>query len=344
MGRRPVSLRLGIVPAHGPAHYTAAVEHIGLARVYGLDAIWIEEHHDVGPYWPTPLLAIAALAPHLGPLGIGTAILVLPLHDPVHVAEQAAVLDQMTGGKLTLGIGLGDNDAEFALFRVPAGRRGSRAEEQIAIIRALWNGAPVSYHGRFYELSDAQLRVLPVQAGGPPIWIGGWGPRQLERAATIGDAWLPGPVGTFGEIRNRQSVYDGHVRAADGDPFARPRPLIRDIVIAQTAAAAWTLASESVLPAYRATYFESDHVLVGRDTSGDTIVDDRSLVEDRLIVGDPDTVTEELSRCVAAVGCSELVVRLKLPGLDPLQMTEMLHLFGRFVTPELRRIADRRHA
>lgn len=339
-----MSLRIGIVPAHGPSNVGHAIEHLRIANDYGLDSIWIEEHHDAGPYWPTPLLAIAALAPHLGGLSIGTAILVLPLHDPVHVAEQAAILDQLTGGRFTLGIGLGDNEEEFALFRVPARRRGSRAEEQIAIVRALWTGEQIDFDGVHYRLRGARLRTLPGQSGNPPLWIGGWGPRQLERAALVGDAWFPGPVATFGEIRERQVIYDDHVRASGHDPLKRARPLIRDIVLASTEAAAWQLASETVLVSYRQSYVESDHVLIGRETSGSSTEDDQDLAADRLIVGDPDTVALQLSRCVKDIQANELVVRLKLPGLDPAQMTGMLHLFGKYVAPEVRRSVERQRA
>jgi alkanesulfonate monooxygenase SsuD/methylene tetrahydromethanopterin reductase-like flavin-dependent oxidoreductase (luciferase family) len=329
-------LRFGLIPAHGPTHVEEAIKHVRLADDYGFDAIWIEEHHDVGPYWPTPLLAIAALAPHLGSLSIGTAILVLPLHDPVHVAEQGAILDVMTGGRLVLGFGLGDSTEEFAAFRVPAGRRGTRAEEQIAIIRALWRGETLEHAGRFYELHGVRLKTPPVQPGGPPLWIGGWGPRQLQRAATIGDAWFPGPVGTFSEIVERQAVYDDHVRSAGGDPLERARPLIRDVIVATNEARAWEIAEETVLPSYFDTYVESEHVLVGRETSGARVVDARDLATDRLIVGDPELVTSELARCVETLACNNLVIRLKLPGLEPTGMTEMLHLLGRDVLPALR--------
>lgn len=331
-------LRFGLIPAHGPHHVAEAIQHVRLAHEYGFDAIWIEEHHDAGPYWPTPLLAIAALAPHLGSLSIGTAILVLPLHDPVHLAEDGAILDVMTGGKLILGFGLGDSAEEFAAFRVPAGRRGARAEEQIAIIRALWGGETIDLDGRFYELHDVRLKSLPVQPGGPPIWIGGWGPRQLERAATIGDAWLPGPVGTFTDIVERQAVYDDHVRAVGGDPLARPRPLIRDVIVAETTERAWQIAAETVLPSYYETYVESEHVLVGKETSGARIADPRDLAADRLIVGDPETVTNELASCVEELRCDTLVFRLKLPGLEPPRMTDMLHVLGREVLPVLREV------
>ena len=333
-------LHFGLIPAHGPAYVDEAIRQVHLAEDYGFDAIWIEEHHDVGPYWPTPLLAIAALAPHLGRLSIGTAILVLPLHDPVHVAEQGAILDGMTDGRLVLGFGLGDNAEEFAAFRVPAGRRGTRAEEQIAIIRALWRGETLEHSGRFYELHGVRLKTPPTQPGGPPVWIGGWGRRQLRRAATLGDAWLPGPVGTLTEIVERQAVYDEHVRDAGGDPQARARPLIRDVIVAKTDEHAWSIAAGSVLPSWYDTYVESEHVLVGRETSGARIADPRDLAADRLIVGDPESVAEQLAHCIETLACNHLVIRLKLPGLEAPQMTEMLHVLGREVLPELREEAQ----
>ena len=186
-------LRFGLIPAHGPTHVEEAIEQVRLADEYGFDAIWIEEHHDVGPYWPTPLLAIAALVPHLGSLSIGTAILVLPLHDPVHLAEQGAILDVMTGGRLVLGFGLGDSAEEFAAFRVPAERRGTRAEEQIAIIRALWRGETLEHGGRFYQLQGVRLKTPPVQAGGPAVWIGGWGPAAAPTRCHARRCLVPGP-------------------------------------------------------------------------------------------------------------------------------------------------------
>lgn len=330
-------LKVGIIPAHGPAHLIEAIEQVRLAREYGFDSIWIEEHHDAGPYWPTPLLAIAALAPHLDSLAAGTSILVLPLRDPVHVAEECAILDQLTGGRFVLGVGLGDNAEEFAAFRVPAKARGVRFEEQVAIIRALWRGETLTFHGRFYELEGVQLKTQPLQPGGPPIWIGGWGPKALRRAATIGDAWLPGPVGTFTDVLDRQRTYDAHLLERGVGPLSRPRPLIRDVVVAESQAVARQLVHKTVLSAYHDTYVESDHVLIGRQASGTQITELHDLAVDRLTIGDPAAVAAQLSQYVEALDCDQLVIRLKLPGLQPAQMTEMLHLLGRDVLPELKR-------
>jgi alkanesulfonate monooxygenase SsuD/methylene tetrahydromethanopterin reductase-like flavin-dependent oxidoreductase (luciferase family) len=220
---------------------------------------------------------------------------------------------------------------------VPAKLRGARFEEQVAIMRALWRGETLSFNGRFYELEAVRLKTRPLQPGGPPIWIGGWGPRALRRAATIGDAWFPGPVGTFADVLERQRSYDAHLRERGVDPLSRPRPLIRDVVVAESDTAAWQLANETVLGAYREVYVESDHVLIGRKASGGRIGQLRELASDRFIVGDPMSVAEQLAHCIDQLDCNRLVTRLKLPGLAPVQMTEMLHLLGRHVLPELRR-------
>jgi alkanesulfonate monooxygenase SsuD/methylene tetrahydromethanopterin reductase-like flavin-dependent oxidoreductase (luciferase family) len=149
---RAPSVRFGVIPAHGPDYMAATAEHLKLCRDYGFDSVWVEEHHAEGPYWPTPLLAVAALVPYLEGLIIGTDVLLLPFYDPLHVAEQVAVLDRLTQGRFVLGVGLGDSSVESAAFRVPTSRKGARFEEQVAIIRALWKGDPVTFAGSFYDL------------------------------------------------------------------------------------------------------------------------------------------------------------------------------------------------
>src|SRR5919109_1115120 len=113
-------MRFGVIPAHGPQTIDEAIQQARLCEELGFDSLWIEEHHGHGSYWPAPLLALAALAPHTDRMQLGTNILILPLYDPVHVAEQFALLDLMTGGRMVLGASIGDSAREFALFRVQA--------------------------------------------------------------------------------------------------------------------------------------------------------------------------------------------------------------------------------
>ncbi len=328
-------MQFGVIPAHGPECLHETIEQVKLCEKLGVDSIWIEEHHARGPYWPTPLLALASLAPFTDHVRLGTDILVLPLHDPVHVAEQVAILDVMTRGRMILAVALGDNDSEFAMFRVRAARRGMAFEEQIRIIRALWTGKSVTFSGEAYHYENIRLPVIPVQNNAVPIWIGGWGPRQLERAARLGDAWMPGPVGDLPGVIERQSKYLQHVKARGEDPLNRARPLTRDLLVAETEEEAWQLAEKDLLPAYDRDYFESDHPLVGTQ-SGVRFANLHELARDRLIIGNPEGVTREAIRCIKLTQADHLIFRLKLPGISPDTITRMIQLLGTEVIPAIK--------
>ena len=341
VGSRPMArLKIGFIPIEGGEYYKEALEEVTRAEELGLDSVWMEEHHSVtNHYWPSPLTVLAGFATRTSRMMLGTDIIVAAFHHPVRLAEDIAMLDVMSAGRITLGIAIGYKPDEFALYGVDLEKRGARFEEQLAIIKGLWTQEHVSFKGAYYTV-DGRLEPKPVTRPHPPVWIGGWGRRQLRRAATLGDAWLPGPVGTLTEIVERQAVYDEHVRDAGGDPQARARPLIRDVIVAKTDEHAWSIAAGSVLPSWYDTYVESEHVLVGRETSGARIADPRDLAADRLIVGDPEGVAQQLAHCIETLACNHLVIRLKLPGLEAPQMTEMLHVLGREVLPELREEAQ----
>jgi alkanesulfonate monooxygenase SsuD/methylene tetrahydromethanopterin reductase-like flavin-dependent oxidoreductase (luciferase family) len=131
---------------------------------------------------------------------VGSAILLLPLYQPVLVAKQLADLDSRSGGRLTVGVGVGGEfPQEFEAVGVPRAERGARTDEAIDLLRSLWAGGPVTHHGRFWHLDGAELRpVTPpgadgaaMQAGGPPILVSGRKEAAMRRAAARGDGWLP---------------------------------------------------------------------------------------------------------------------------------------------------------
>ena len=328
-------MRFGIVPAHGPQYVYEAIEQVKMCDRLGIDSVWIEEHHAGGSYWPTPLLGLASLIPFTEHVLFGTDILVLPLHDPVHIAEQFAVLDIMSRGRMILAAALGDNQDEFAMFRVKATKRGNAFEEQIKIIRALWTGEPLFFNGEVYQYNGIRLPVLPVQKNGIPIWIGGWGPRQLERAAKLGNAWMPGPVGDLKGVLERQITYKQLLRDGGEDPLLRQQPLTRDFLVANSEEEAWELAEKEVLPAYQHDYIQSDHPLVGIE-SGAHFTNPRELARDRLIIGDPESVSREAIRCIRLTQTDHLIFRLKLPGISPQIISQMITLLGKEVIPAIK--------
>jgi probable F420-dependent oxidoreductase len=123
---------------------------------------------------------------------IGTAILLLPLYPPAVVAKQIADLDRASGGRVTLGVGVGgEYPAEFAACGVPIDERGARTDEAIPLLRQLWTGDPVSHHGRFSEFDDVRIHPSPAQGPQLPIAVAGRQPVAMRRAARIGNGWMP---------------------------------------------------------------------------------------------------------------------------------------------------------
>jgi alkanesulfonate monooxygenase SsuD/methylene tetrahydromethanopterin reductase-like flavin-dependent oxidoreductase (luciferase family) len=125
---------------------------------------------------------------------VGTGILLLPLYQPVVVAKQLADLDARSGGRVTVGLGVGGEfPKEFEATGVPIKERGARTDEGMEILRKLWSGGPVSHHGRFFDFDDVELRPVAgaMQAGGPKLIVSGRKEPAMRRAALRGDGWLP---------------------------------------------------------------------------------------------------------------------------------------------------------
>jgi probable F420-dependent oxidoreductase len=122
---------------------------------------------------------------------LGTSVLVLPYHNPVELAKYAATLDHMSGGRVTLGVGVGAMTEEFEALGISMRQRGALTNECIAIMKELWTNPDPSYHSGRWHFSDLKFSPKPVQKPHIPLWVGGSSPGALKRAATMGDGWHP---------------------------------------------------------------------------------------------------------------------------------------------------------
>ncbi|MFD8600441.1 TIGR03619 family F420-dependent LLM class oxidoreductase [Kitasatospora sp. NPDC059646] len=136
-----------------------------------------------------PLVLLAAVAGATSRVRLLTSVLVVPYYRPVVMANQAATLDVLSGGRLILGVGTGWNPEEFAAAGVPVRERGARTDDHLGAARALWSARPAEFDGRFTSVHGARLGVAPVTAGGPPVWVGGHSDAALRRAVRFGDGW-----------------------------------------------------------------------------------------------------------------------------------------------------------
>ena len=327
-----MALKIGFIPIEGGHYYREALEEVTRAEELGFDSVWMEEHHSVtNHYWPSPLTVLAGFATRTSRMTLGTDIVVAAFHHPVRLAEDVAMLDVMSGGRLVLGIAIGYKPDEFALYGVELEKRGARFEEQLAILKGLWTEERVDFRGRYYTVAG-RLEPKPVQKPHPPLWIGGWGEITLRRAATLADNWIPGPTADLRRLLDGKRQFVERRRATG---LANPTewPLTRDVIMADTDARARELAEEHIMVAYRREYAGGwRHPFI--DASIATDLD--KLMEDRFIIGGPEQCVARLRRFVEQYGLTHLICRMFFPGMPHTQIMRGLELLAREVMPAFR--------
>ncbi len=331
-------MKFGFIPIEGGCYYREFLEEVEFGESLGFDSVWLEEHHGIKDhYWPSPLTALAGIATRTERLLFGTDVLVMPFYHPVRLAEDGAMLDVMSGGRFILGAAIGYKPDEFALYQAAMQMRGARFEEAIALIRQLWSRERVDFDGKYYQIPGLKIEPRPTSHAGPPIWLGGWGELSLARAACLGDAWLPGPTADLERLLQAQRIYLQKLMESGRDPAGHPRPLTREVVIAQNDELAREMALKHLLISYRDEYGtqEWQHPLIGREGSA-PIGSFEAISRDRFIVGSPATVVQQLKRFQAAFGFDHLICRLYFPGLPHDFIMEELKLLAAEVIPALR--------
>ena len=165
------------------------------AEELGFDSVWATEHIVVGPEAVDPygrvydpLVTLGWIAGWTARVGLGTSIVLVPLHNPLHLAKEVATLQELSGGRFTLGVGMGWHCNEFDFMGIPFEGRGRRGDEAIRLMRALWAGQP-EFQGRLWSYRNATAEPHPSPR--PEIWVGGSSDRAIRRALELGDAWHP---------------------------------------------------------------------------------------------------------------------------------------------------------
>lgn len=172
--------------------YRDAITLAEAAESSGFDAFWVSEHHGFADsYLPSPLTLLAAIAARTGRIRLAAGIVVAPFAHPLHLAEDAAVLDQLSDGRLVLGLGLGYAEHEYRAFNVSMASRGAVLADLVAFLRTAWRGTEFDWDGPCYR--SPGLRITPTPAQDTiPLWLGGYADAAVRRAARIGDGYLLG--------------------------------------------------------------------------------------------------------------------------------------------------------
>jgi probable F420-dependent oxidoreductase len=191
------------------------------AEALGFRDLWVTENTLDHVFCFDPVVILTYAAAVTTTIRLGVAVVVLPVHDPRHVAHQVATLDYVSHGRAILGVGLG-REHHYAQFQVPLERRVRRFREGVELIKALWSEPKVSYRGQIFQLDGGTMAPKPVQQPHPPIWLGGGHPDALRRAAAIADGWMgAGGQSTEGFARSVPLLRQA-LEKAGRDPAAFP--------------------------------------------------------------------------------------------------------------------------
>lgn len=317
---------LSICPEVG--RYEEMLEQARAAEALGYDSVWLPEHHLMGGYVPSPLIALAAVATVTERVELGTDVALIPFYNPVRLAEDVALLADMSGNRFILGAGLGYREVEFAAFGVPYRERGRRMQEGLEVVRRLLSEEAVSHEGEFTTLDE--VTIYPRPSEHVSIYVGGWSEPALRRAATIGDAWFPGPTADMAKLANCIAAYD-RLLAAEGRSRTE-LPIFRELWVA-TDPESMAAGVDPLRGLYVDDYLTWQHGNVDDHGAEDPF---DGLRVDRFIVGDPDEVAEEIRRYRDELGITHLVARMHFHGSDRKRVLDAMELFAELVIPELR--------
>lgn len=319
-------------PRRSPADVVRELaEQVRLARDLGFSTVMIGHHYLSSPYWTmqnVPLLA--RLSVDAGEMRMATGILLLPLLNPLEVAEEVATLSAICDGRMVAGFGLGYRRIEDVAFGLD-GDRGGVFERKLEVVRRLLEGEEVSARGPGYELRGARLTMAPVPR--PPLWIAANSDAAVERAARLGDSWLINPHTKLSElVRQIEGFHSAREQA--GLPVPEEVPAFREVAIGASDEEAVRRAGPFLAAKY-ATYIDwgQGEVL----PKGDRLDAEweRLAAEDRFIVGSAQTCLRQALRHREELGVTELICRVQWPGMPQDEAMEAIDLLGREVLPAL---------
>jgi len=314
--------------------FAETIEQVRLARDLGFDLIVFGQHFLLNEFAAMqPAIAAARLAAEAGTMRMGITIYLLPLLNPVAIAEESASLDIVTGGRFIFGIGLGYRDDEDNAFGLKPGERVTRLRSHLDVIKKLWTGQPVDFESDYCRLEGATMALRPVQQPPPPVWVAANNDRAVERAAELGDTWVINPHATTATIQRQMDLYRAALDRL-GKPFPAELPMMREICVADSREAALALARPSLEKKYQAYVNWGQHRALPGDDDMTQAFDD--LLRDRFILGDPAACADEIQRCVDEVGANTMIFRVTWPGMPQEGVLRGLRLLAEQVRPRIR--------
>ncbi len=312
-----VPLHLGLTPWLAPIGRRAdeLSRQAELAEEWGYESFWLPENHFGEGAIPEPMMLLSAVAGATRTIRLGTTSYLLPLRHPLQAAEQVAVLDQLSNGRVILGVGRGYQPALFDAFNVVRSEKREIFADSLATMRRAWNGEAIGGD------ANVSLWPRPVQSPHPPIWVAAFGPKALSQAGTLGLPYLASPMESFDVlVRN----YARHAEACAQAGAAVPSivPIMRTVFVSRDAARL-----DRVRDAL------ATQVATMRAQANDAMRTRMpETVEEWGIVGTPEQVLARISEYRSRLGMTHLIAtRLRIGGIDAEVLEDSIHTLAEIV-------------
>ena len=282
----------------------------------GFHSLFLPESHFTGAAsCPSPLVVLAAAAARTKRLRLGTTSYLLPVRNPFQAAEEVAVLDRISNGRVILGLGRGFRPALFAAFGVDPRTKRQRFSESLDLMKRAWAGEAIEV-GEGETRTRIRLSPLPVQQPHPELWVAAFGPLALKQAGKLGLPYLSSPLETIERLEANHEVH------RDALPAGAPRPIVplmRTVFVSGDRQLCDRVRSGLIAQAVRMARSGS------RLVSEDQLLD----IENWALVGDPAQVRDGIDRYTERVGMTHLIARCGVPDAAPREVEESLRLLAR---------------
>lgn len=321
------------------------------AEDYGFDSIWPAEHHftEYG-YCASPAVTLAAIASVTKRIRLGTGIVVLPFHNPLRVAEDFAMLDLMSDGRVDFGVGRGYQPVEYAGFQVDQTKSRGIFNEALEIVLQAWTQERVNFKGVHFHYEDQPVRPKPLQKPHPPVWVAGITDATFTLVGKWGFNLLCAPVFGF-QGKSAEKLLDDYraaLRAGGYDPATREVAGLTMVYCGETTVQArkdfadrviWyyrTIAKYIAPPAGKEPVKTYELYSTTRDLAAN-ISWDQLLSAGAVICGDPDHCIQEITKMQARYGITQLLCWTRLGGLDHKKVLKSMELMQKYVIPHFKK-------
>ncbi len=329
--------------------FRSELEQIEKAEELGFDGVWLAEHHFQWYGIATDLMVIAGwVAARTSRLRIGTAIAVLPFHNPIRLAEQAATIDLISGGRLDFGVGRGYQAAEYAGFGISMDESKARFAECMDVLLKAWTEEQFSYNGRYTRVEDLTVLPKPLQKPHPPVYVASWMTPETIRYAAEHGFPIMAPAGLASDqIKTNYQLYRETLHALGRSATGLDLPALVHIYVDEDDQRGWETGMQHSMrygaslvtlgsPVQKGGHLARDYQhYKDFGEAGRVIKENR---EELMLFGNPDSVARKIEWMRDELGVNYIMCWMNMGGLEQDKTLKSMNLFTREVMPRFRTV------